>query len=248
MKASLRIIVLLLILIIVCLGFLVYEGYHQPWTGFAAYTNGKGELIPPRKLWDWLDLLIVPLFLALAAWFLDSSRKASEARVELDRQRHKILDDYLTCMTGMLLKEPRLDGSGSAARDIARIRTLTAVRALDGGRKAQLLQFLFESRLINKNPAVQLTGADFSRADLDEAVLRGAELRGVYFGEASFKNANLDDADLRGSDFSKADLTGASLDRTDLTQANLTEAKVCDGALANAITDQALMPSGLSGF
>ncbi len=180
--------------------------------------------------------------LAIAAWWLDGSRKASELRVEADRQRQKTLDDYLESMTQMLVQEKLPGKKLDAARGIARSRTLAALRSLDGGRKAQILQFLHETGLIGPDPVVQLNGADFSNAELDEAVLRRAELRGVHFEGASLKNSTLIEADLRGSDFSRADLTGATLKLANFTQAILRDAIVDSDALALAITEQAVLP------
>ena len=238
--------ILRLLGILSCIGavaFFIYRGYSVPWAGFGPSVNSKGEEIPAKTLWDWLDLLVVPLFLAFGAWLLDSSRKNSEASVEADRQHQKTLEDYLECMTAMLL-EQKLEGAhAEAGRAVARTRTLAALRSLDKGRKAQLLQFLYESGLVDTNPIVQLNGADLTGAELDEAVLRDAELRGVNFRAASFRNATLDGADLRGSDFSKADFTGATMQGTDLTQAILRDSIATDNALKSARTDQAVLPS-----
>jgi hypothetical protein len=225
---------------VVAVGLSVYNGYSFHWTGFGRSVDSKGDIVPAKTLWDWLDLLVVPLFLAIAAWLLDGSRKASEARVEADRQRQKTLDDYLECMTSMLLaRSLNAQETSESARGIARTRTLAALRSLDGGRKAQLLQFLYESGLIGPSPVVQLNGADLTGAEMDEAVLRNAELRGVHFEGASFRNATLTGADLRGSDFSRADFTGATMDGTNFTQAILVDAVITDSALGAAITDQA---------
>lgn len=232
---------------IVFFAYLINIGYSVPWAGFGSSVNSKGEQIPAKTLWDWLDLLVVPLFLALGAWLLDNSRKNSEAKIEADRQRQKTLEDYLECMTAMLL-EQKLEGEhAEAGRAVARIRTLAALRLLDKGRKAQLLQFLYESGLIGRDPIVQLIGADLTSAELDEAVLCDAEVRGAHFRAASFRNATLDGADLRGSDFSGADFTGATMQGTDLTQAILRDAIVTDRALKSAKTDQAVLPGRLRG-
>jgi len=222
--------------------WLILKGYSIPWTGFGPGIDSKGNETPAKTLWDWLDLLLVPLLLAIAAWWLDGSRKASELRVEADRQRQKTLDDYLESMTQMLVQQELPGQKSDAARRIARTRTLAALRSLDGGRKAQILQFLYEAGLIGRDPVVQLNGADFSNAELDEAVLRHAELRGVHFEGASLKNSILAEADLRGSDFSRADLTGANLKEANLTQAILSDAIVASNALESAITEQAILP------
>lgn len=170
---------------------LIWKGYSVPWTGFGASIDAKGETSPAKTLWDWLDLLVVPVVLAAAAWILDNSRKASELRVEMDRQQQKTLDDYLESMMGLLVEQKLDEQASGSARSIARMRTLAALRSLDGGRKAQLLQFLYEAGLINRGPLVQLNGADFTGAQLDEAVLRNVEMRGVHFEGASFQNSIL---------------------------------------------------------
>lgn len=219
------------------LGVLVLLGYNVSWTGFGPSTGPGGQLEPGKTLWDWLDLLLVPLLLAVAAWLLDSSRKASEARIELDRQRQATLTEYFGCMTALLLEgKLAADTPDPKARSIARTRTLAVLRAVDGSRKAQILQFLYESGLIGASPIVNLNGADFTGARLEEAVLRDAELRGVDFREASFRRAHLAGADLRGSDFTNADFTGAQFDGAQLAQAILTDATVEPAALALAAT------------
>lgn len=234
--------ILAVLIPLVLVGLIVW-GYYQPWTGFGPSIQADGSLGPSKTLWDWLDLLLVPLLLAVAAWWLDGSRKRSELRVEADRQQQSTLDAYFASMTELLMQEAFSSNKAGISRSVARSRTLAALRSLDGGRKAQLLQFLYEAGLIDQNPVIELNGADLSGADLDEAVLRDAELRGVHFSRASFKNATLSGADLRGSDFSKADFSGARLDGSNLVQANLKDANVCEAALASALTDQAILPA-----
>jgi hypothetical protein len=220
--------------LIVALSYGLRAGYAMPWTGFQGYIDASGDIVPPKKLWDWLELLVVPVFLALAAWWLDGSRKRSEQAVETDRQRESTLEEYFGHITGLLLKGT-LTAGHPAAQSVARTRTLSALRRLDGARKARLLQFLYESGLVSIGPLIDLKGADLTDAELDEATLRGAELRGVYFQNASFQRAQLDGADLRGSDFSGANFTDAAFGTANLTQANLKRAvlKDCDLSRAN---------------
>ncbi len=221
-------------LLLSVLSYLIYKGYDQNWTGFEGYTNNKGEFVPPKKLWDWLQLLIVPILLAIGAWWLNKSQKKSEQHIETDRQRQKALEDYFNCMTDLLLEKNLRDSrNNQEAPAIARTRTLAVLRILDGSRKGQAIQFLYELDLINKNPKVQLNGADLTDASLNGAVLRGAELRGLYFNNAHFKAANMEGADLRGSDFSCADFSDAKMTNANLTQAILKKAKLRNADLTN---------------
>jgi hypothetical protein len=213
------------LLILGVIVFLVREGYNYPWTGFAAHRLQNGEVAPAKTLWDWLDLLIVPMVLAVGAFLLDGSRKRSERAVESDRQRQQVLDDYFAYISDLLLNKHLSASPGNnQARELARTRTLTALRLLDGRRKAQVLQFLYEARLISADPVIQLNGADFRKAFLDEATLSRAELRGVYFSGASIRHATLVGTDLRGSD-----LSGVNFYASNLTDARLAQATL-DGA------------------
>ncbi|MBK8163990.1 MAG: pentapeptide repeat-containing protein [Gammaproteobacteria bacterium] len=218
--------------VLVSLLGLILEGYNHPWTGFAGYQLQNGDFVAAKTLWDWLDLLIVPLVLAIGAFLLDGSRKRSEQEVESDRQKQEILDEFIAYISELLIEKDLFNSTGpNAVREVARTRTLTALRLLDGKRKAQVLQFLYEAKLILANPVIQLNGADFRDALLDEATLSGAELRGVYFSGASIRRANLVGADLRGSDFSRVNfhesnlsnalLVQSTLDRSDLRAATL---------------------------
>lgn len=214
---------------------LAIEGYGHAWTGFAEYVPKTKDAVREKTLWDWLDLLIVPAVLAIVAFLLDGSRKRSEQAVESDRQRQATLDGYFDYVSGLLLAGHLSNATTSrVARELARTRTLAALRLLDGMRKAQVLQFLYEARLIDSDPVVNLNGADFRLALLDEATLSGAELRGAYFNGASIRFATLSGADLRGSDFS-----GAKFGSSNLTGARLAQARLDDVDLRTAILENA---------
>lgn len=222
----------------------IRRGYKQDWTGFQGYVNSKGESIPSKKLWDWLQLLIVPLVLTIGVWYLNKSQKLSDQRVETDRQRQKSLEDYFDCMSDLLLKE-ELRERRSEAMNIARTRSLAIFKTLDGNRKGQALQFLVEARLLDKNPIVDLCGADLSGAELAGATLRNVELRGVSLAHANLSGANLNDSDLRGSDFTNANVDTASFEGADLTQAILLCVKTNKANFSNAVLAEAELPHGL---
>src|SRR5690606_19890710 len=93
-----------LVAVAALIGLLVRHGYQVSWTGLPAHAGPSGELVPAKTLWDWLDLLIVPLFLAMAAYILEGSRKRSDQRVERDRQRQEVLEGYFACLTDFILE------------------------------------------------------------------------------------------------------------------------------------------------
>jgi hypothetical protein len=235
-------------LLVALLAFLIFQGYQQSWTGFGAYLNADGKIVPPKRLWDWLSLFIVPFFLAVAAWGLNESRKASDARTESDRQRQKSLDDYLEWTTALILAG-HLDGEeeNQKARSLTRTKTLAVLRVLDGTRKAQVLQFLYEAGLLQPPAKISLVGADFRGGIFDEATLVRAEIRGAFFSGTTFRKANLRGADLRGcdfvdADFSMADLHGANLKQVVLSGARLVTADLSDINLEDVDLSSAKLP------
>lgn len=217
------------------------------WTGFAEARRNKADdedVQPAKTLWDWLQLLVVPLALAGLAFLLNNSQSERELQREdqrasreraaaVDAAREEAVRGYLTQMSGLMLDREllrsQLLGRGSDVRAVARTVTLTTLRRLDSERKGVVIRFLAESHLIDAtdfNYKVDLMGANLRRADLRLAPLRGTWLRGVDFQDADLRRAFLAEAhlvyaDLRGADLRRADLRGADLEAADLRGADL---------------------------
>jgi hypothetical protein len=124
---------------------------------------------------------------------------------------------------------------------VARAQTLIVLSRLeDGGRKRSVLEFLYESHLIDqiqakldksnlierRRPIVILAKADLSGANLHSAYLRGAHLRGANLRGAYLRGAYLRGAYLREAYLRWADLKGAR----GWTKERLREANSLDGA------------------
>jgi uncharacterized protein YjbI with pentapeptide repeats len=196
------------------------------WTGFGKYDDLKQG---PRfkTLWDWLDLLIIPLVLSGVAWFVKSSNEASNVKKENERSKNNILDNYITVMTELVLNRKIISSEEDyRIAAIARTRTILALENLDGSRKGQVIQFLYETSLISANPIIDLNGMNIRDAEINNIVLTDAEIRGAYFNNSSLINANLEGAILIGSDFENSNLSGTKLKNTDLSFVNFTKAKL----------------------
>lgn len=232
------IIVILGLFFVILIGIWAFTPYTAPsWTGFGPYDPIKD---PPRAktLWDWLDLLIVPLVLSIGVWILSSAEKESEQLIELDRQRQNVLDLFISQVSKLILENNlRSEDVSLEVRSIARTYALGAFRRLDKGRKAEALQFLQESKLIQSDPVIPLRGANLRDVLLDSAELAGAEIKGAYFCNASLKKANLRATNLCGCDFSFTDFTQATFIGTDLSYAILKYAKLRDVDLTKANLD-----------
>lgn len=246
-------------------------------TGFAgrqviqrSWTDADGRVITEswereKKLWDWLELLIVPIVLAGgASWLNWSERKAerkiaeerrqadqriADARIKAereiaeDRQQEERLQAYFDKMTDLLLEKGLRDSQDEdEVRSIARTRTLTVLRTLDETRKGLVVRFLYEAGLIHRDrPIVSLRGTDLGRAELSEADLHGADLSETDLSEANLSDAHLGEANLNETNLGEAVLSRAVLFGACLTGAYLSEAHLYGADLCKAILSKAVM-------
>jgi hypothetical protein len=170
--------------------------------------------------WDWLKLLVVPVVIAGVGIWFNRQQRERELEIAERRTQDEALQAYLDVMSQLLTDEKRplhRAQIGDSLSSVARARTLTVLPRLDGGRKARVVQFLYESGLIaKKRPIIDLLRADLRGANLRRAGLRGADLQG-----ANLSGADLFKADLKWADLSFADLSGADLRGVDLLKAEL---------------------------
>jgi hypothetical protein len=179
------------------IGF-VLAAYVRRWE-WAGFAGSRDDDRAPKTLWDWLQLLIVPLVLALAAFALNAAqsdrdrrqeeRRAARDRLSADdRAREDTLRTYLQQMSELITRHGLSTEVGKGAtpdaRTLARTLTLIALRRLDGARKGLVVQFLFEADLINSTAVWEKTPRGLQRNLLlgsgpPKVSLHGADLRGA---------------------------------------------------------------------
>ena len=231
----------IIVVVVVLTALVILALYPFSWSGFGSYSNPKGEFLRYKTLWDWLQLLIVPAALALFAYWFTCQRERLARDIEESRTREARLQSYFDRMTELILDKALSSSEpGARVRDIARARTLTVVRGLDGERKGALLRFLLEAHLITApHPIIKLDRADLRSADLIRADLRNADLSGADLSNANLRNAalvsvNLGNADLRCANLRNAAMDQADLHSADLIQADLHSADLIQADLRNA--------------
>jgi hypothetical protein len=155
-----------------------------------------------------------------------------------ERRQDDTLQAYLDEMS-QLLTDKELPLHRAHPRDIlssvARARTLTVLPRLDDDHKARVVQFLYESDLINRyrvflgesglinkrHPIVSLRRADLYGVNLSGLALRWASLSGAQLSRAYLRRTRL-----RGADLSGANLGNAK----GVTNEQLSAAKSLEGA------------------
>lgn len=201
-----------------------------------------------KRLWDWLDLLIVPVALAFLVWYFDRKERVSDRiaaservkheheltdkRAEIDRQisdnrnNQQTLESCLEYISEQLLDAHRSFRSVSFRTTIICARILETLDSLatDRRRRDQVIRFLHEMELLRA--ASPLGKPLFCKAALMNLVLPDADLRKVAFDSSDLSFADLSGADLSNASFSEANLqkvnfTGAKLEGARLDRTNL---------------------------
>ena len=198
----------------------------------ASYWFRGGGPGSAKDVWDWAQLLIIPLaLLLLAAWFNAVNRKKDRI-IAAEHLSETILQAYLASMAELLLeKDLRTSQPGAEVRSLARARTVTLLSQVPAKQKLRAVQFLCESQLIG---IVDMNGADLSATNLSGATLSGANLSNANLCEVNLSKADLSKADLHGADLSASNLSGAYLSMADLSYATLSRANLRETNLSGA--------------
>jgi hypothetical protein len=232
---------------------LVIIGYSSDQTGFAEYTDPSGDVHPAKTLWDWTELLAVPLVLVLVTLSFNWMQSENKREIATDQMQEQAIQAYFQRMSELLLNSDlQLSEESDQVRNIARVWTLTVLRRLDGKRKGILLQFLFESGLIKRGEhipddpsegigrrkaVVRLNGADLSGADLRDALMISTDLIGVNLKRSNMRRIRLSQAVLFEAKLHRACLRNANLRGADLRQADFTKADLRRADLTGALQD-----------
>lgn len=217
-----------------------------PWTGFAGKT-----------LWNWLELLVIPLALAAVAFGLnyfanerdqrrEDQRAARERAIAADGRREDALRVYLQQMSGLMLDRDLWTRRPSPeVRAVARTFTLTVLRRLDPVRKGLVVRFLAQAGLIGPGlprgfppvAAAEPAGPGdppIGREDVAYVYLPRTRTPKVDLTGADLRDVQLRGVDLIGRSLKGADLRGADLREADLVATTFDEADLRDADLSGA--------------
>jgi uncharacterized protein YjbI with pentapeptide repeats len=219
---------------------------RKPWT--LKEFGGK-------PVWEWMQLLIVPLALAVIGLLfemqqaerqraleeqqaaLEDRRAKAERELAEQRAQDEALQAYLDQMSGLLLeKDLRTSEEDSEVRTLARARTATVIQRLDSDRNRNVIRFLKEAGLTSKEQSSirLLAGADLRGANLEVTDLSDADLSVADLSDADLSDTDLSDTDLSGANLTKTDLSDAYLQYAVLRSANLRGADLSGADLTNA--------------
>ena len=150
----------------------------------------------------WGTLALVGLgFLLMGKAVYDRWPESQPTELEAQERwrRQETLDTYLNLMQQWLedKNSPLLkSGLGDQRRKLARTQTRWVLKRLDPNGKRDVLEFLWEHKLIKRNgsilhPIVRLSHADLSNAHLANIALYGSNLDGIDLSDADLSGATL---------------------------------------------------------
>lgn len=223
--------------LLLLLTFILRPELAPSWSGFAEAPPPVDGVEPAKNLWDWLQLLAIPVFIGVGAWWLGSSlwatgqsvvaqRQSAERELEASREHRAALEAYFESMTELMLNGHlrSVGNRDTLVRTVAQARTLALLRSVGGKQKGEAVQFLYDSGLIGTSRIVELKHSD----------LRNAQLGGAYLSRACVWQANLQGANLADADLSSADLWLCNLHQACLAGASLRGTHLGDALLAGA--------------
>lgn len=221
-------------------------------------TTKAGFGFNGKTLMDWIELLIIPVTLAIAVYLLNNFDKQRENERATDQKREDALQHYIDKVTEILRSNNQLSD-----KDITsiKIRTLTVLRMLNGERKAHIIKFLFEAGLIcNRTITRRKGGNDEKIQEYALLSLAGADLSYINLEKANFyiiddgrpevatqSKIDLSGADLTGANFQDADIRGANFIKAKLKAANLKNVHATFSTFRGSDLSEAMLTSSYFG-
>lgn len=233
---------LLLFLLLILLAFFIWWGYDQTWTGFNYAPETPGYR-PTKLLWDWLELLIVPIVLTLLGLLFNYTQKRTEIEIaskkeihereiEDDKNQEATLRQYLEQMNDLVFNKGLTSPTPTAnVLGIARIITLTTLRRINSERAGVILRYLYEAKLLDADDLkVDISGIRLRKIKLwkqiDKINFQGVEFHESDFTGCELSNCNLNNSKFYRCNFRNANLINSSVEKTEFTMSDLTRANL----------------------
>jgi hypothetical protein len=238
--------IIVLFAIIVC-GLVVYFGWD--WTGFnggysqittTSTSHGTTTVTvkPPGKtMWDWLQLLIIPVALALIALLFNRATTRTEQKIAADRYKQDKEIASRHYHQDQQIAKQRYEQDQNLALDKQREDLLHIY--LD-----RMSELLLDKQLLTSEPDAEvrnvarvrtitiLSQLDARRIGYVFAFLREA---GLMSNKSDSNIVSLSEADLSKVNWSKANLIQANLSRAILSKAILFDANLTQANLSHTL-------------
>jgi hypothetical protein len=247
-------------LVVLFVVVLIGAGYFVPGTGFGerVINSPPNTIVQPAKtLWDWMQLLLVPVAVAAAGlWYtghqgriqretaergrkqdlkIAKRRRKQDLEIAQDRARESVLENYFDKIEALQVSGKLSPPPIYSASNVAPVTTTSGEIPGAPAARARTLTALRQLDATRKGHLMKflvearLVSGDHPIIDLSHADLRGADLSLL-----ELNGAILQEADLTGARLSFANLQGANLFLATLNNANLTDTRLQGANLRSA--------------
>jgi uncharacterized protein YjbI with pentapeptide repeats len=182
----------------------IYYGYEVEWTGFNSYYDIEGNFHLKKFLWDWLEIMLVPIFIASIGLFYTNFSTNQENL----RSEHKIQNEMISKYINTLYEYFKLKNQTQELTAFIRGQTLNILQELEGFQKANIVQILYELKLIklSSNRKAFLEYANFENLIISQKNLAGINLRKTSINCSHISNAIFSSSDFSFSTFINSNL------------------------------------------
>lgn len=205
-------------------------------------TENRREQI--KKIWQLTQLPFLTLIIVGALLWSSQQQQETAQRLsgqqqsntiarEKDQQDESRLVNYMNNIGDMLVHNNLLQARGTdIVKAVAQAQTQATLVQLDPVRKAVLIHFLYDTKLIsNDYHVISLVDIDVHNAEMQNLDLRDTYLVGCRLNGSDLRNTNLSYATLVFADLSNADMAGADLHASDMHNINLAGADLAGANL-----------------
>lgn len=232
-------------------------------SGIFAYQDIDGNFHEGKTLWDWFELIVVPISLAVVGiWFQNLQKKR-----DLEREYDAILSLYIQEIDTLVEKGLRESKPKDPIRASARAKTLTTLSRLDGRRKGILIRFIYELGIISNennpaekgNPIIPLEGADLRGCIFDfgnHVMVKNersnrSNLRQTLFFNIDLSNTDLSNSNIRNvtffrSNFNNVNFLHSSFDTAVFYESNLDFSIFSHSTLRASFMDSSMISADFS--
>jgi len=222
-------------LFLICIGFIIFA-YRFDWTGTG---------FEKKTLWDWLQLLVVPLALAIIAFLFNRTTTRTEQKIANQR----ILEDRQIAerryQQDQKIAAQRYQQDQQIAQDkqredllqtyLDRMSELLLKEQLGSPTSKDEVRKVARVRTITILFQLDARRIGYVFAFLQDAgLMLNTSESIVSLSQANLSKINLSGADLSGADLSGANLSGANLSGANLSGANFSRANFSAADLSGA--------------
>lgn len=210
-----------------------------------------------KPLWDWLDLLIVPVILFIGGTWFSHTSEQTQQRIANERYQQELYRGYLDQISTLILDHDLKEAEEfSETRMFANSLTTSTLQDLEEERRNSLMRFLRSTGLATPEPGSEMPGGILRRGNLSNMDLSGTIMNAIDLQYARLENSDLTHAflgayaDLRYAQFINTSLTNTDFENADIDEAvfaytNLETAKnLTDEQLATAKICNTVLPNG----